>query len=53
MQSSDDMNTSLGELQVPETEIKNLQILTKSDLVFAILYGSLFLWGLILTLLAI
>lgn len=53
MQNDEGAGTSLGELNVPESEIKNLQILTKADLIFAILYGFLFLWGLILTLLAI
>jgi hypothetical protein len=41
------------EIHVAESDIKNLTLLDRSDTIFAVLYGVLFLWGLILTLLAI
>jgi len=41
------------EIQVEESDIRDLKILDRSDLIFAVLYGVLFIWGLILTLLAI
>jgi hypothetical protein len=41
------------ELSVPESETRDLTILSRSDLVFAVLYGVLFLWGLIVTLVAL
>jgi hypothetical protein len=41
------------ELQVPESETRDLTILSRSDRVFAVLYGVLFLWGLIVTLVAL
>jgi hypothetical protein len=41
------------ELRVPETQTRDLTLLDRSDVVFAVLYGSLFLWGLIMTLAAL
>ena len=41
------------EIHVAESDIRDLKILDRSDLIFAVLYGALFVWGLILTLLAI
>ncbi len=40
-------------IHVSEADTKDLKILSRSDIGFAILYGILFLWGLLLTLLAI
>jgi hypothetical protein len=48
MPESDDI-----EIHVEESDIRDLKILDRSDLIFAVLYGVLFIWGLILTLLAI
>ncbi len=41
------------ELRVLESETKDLTLFSRSDLVFALLYGFLFLWGLVLTLISI
>ena len=41
------------EIHVSESDITNLTLLDRSDTIFAVLYGVLFVWGLILTLLAI
>jgi hypothetical protein len=41
------------EIRVSESDIRDLKILDRSDLVFAVLYGVLFIWGLVLTLLSI
>ena len=41
------------EIHVPESDTRDLTLLDKSDLVFAILYSLLFIWGLVLTLISI
>lgn len=41
------------EIRVDESDTRDLRILYRSDIVFALLYGFLFLWGVLLTLLAI
>ncbi len=41
------------ELRVLESDTKGLTLFSRSDLVFALLYGVLFLWGLVLTLISI
>jgi hypothetical protein len=41
------------ELRVLESDTKDLRLFDRSDLVFAVFYGVLFLWGLILTLISI
>jgi hypothetical protein len=41
------------ELRVLESETKDLTLFNRSDLVFAVLYSVLFLWGLIMTLASI
>ena len=41
------------ELRVPEAETRDLTLLDRSDALFAVLYGALFLWGLIVTLAAL
>lgn len=41
------------EIHVAESDIRDLKILDRSDIVFAVLYGVLFIWGLVLTLLSI
>lgn len=41
------------EIHVPESETRDLAILSRSDLFFAVLYGLLFIWGLVMTLLAV
>lgn len=41
------------ELRVLESETRDLTLFDRSDLVFALLYSVLFLWGLILTLISI
>jgi len=53
MQHDGSAKASEGELHVLESDIKDLKILAKSDIFFAVVYGVLFLWGLALTLLAI
>ena len=42
-----------AEIHVPESDIKNLIIFHRSDIVFAVFYGTLFIWGLVLTYLSI
>ncbi len=41
------------EIYVPEAETKDLTLLDRSDIAFAIFYGGLFIWGLVFTLLSI
>lgn len=41
------------EIHVPESDTKDLTLLDRSDIVFAILYGGLFVWGLVFTLISI
>ena len=41
------------EIHVSEADTRDLTILARSDIVFAVLYGILFVWGLVLTLLSI
>jgi hypothetical protein len=41
------------EIRVRESDIRDLTLFDRSDIAFAILYGVLFLWGLILTLISI
>jgi hypothetical protein len=41
------------EIRVPESDTKDLKLYDRSDVIFAILYSILFLWGLILTLIAL
>ncbi len=41
------------EIHVADSDIRDLKMLDRSDLVFAVLYGMLFIWGLVLTLLSI
>jgi hypothetical protein len=50
---SDELRDDDIEIHVAESDIKNLTILDRSDIVFAVLYGVLFVWGLVLTLLSI
>jgi len=41
------------EIHVSDSDIKDLKILDRSDLIFALLYSVLFIWGLVLTLISI
>lgn len=41
------------EIHVPESDTKDLKLLDHSDIVFAVLYGTLFIWGLCFTLISI
>lgn len=41
------------ELRVLDSDTKELTLFDRSDLVFALLYSILFLWGLVLTLISI
>ena len=41
------------EIHVPESDTRDLTLLGRSDLVFAVLYGLLFIWGFVLTLISI
>ena len=41
------------EIRVSEADTKNLTMLSRSDIFFAILYSLLFIWGLVLTLISI
>ncbi len=41
------------EIHVSESDTKGLTLLDRSDIGFAILYGGLFLWGLVFTLISI
>jgi hypothetical protein len=53
MKSSSNKDDERLELRVLESDTKNLHLFDRSDLVFAVFYGVLFLWGLILTLISI
>ena len=53
MKSSSIKDDERLELRVLESDTKNLHLFDRSDLVFAVFYGVLFLWGLILTLISI
>ena len=37
------------EIRVPESDTKDLTLFDRSDIIFAVLYSILFLWGLILS----
>jgi hypothetical protein len=50
---SEDINGEGLEIRVLESDTKNLKLFSRSDFAFAIFYGVLFLWGLILTLISI
>jgi hypothetical protein len=50
---SEENNAEGLEIRVLESDTKNLTLFDRSDIAFAILYGVLFLWGLILTLVSI
>ncbi len=41
------------EIRIEERDYKDLRVLDRSDLAFAVFYGSLLVWGVLLTLLAI
>jgi hypothetical protein len=41
------------EIHVPESDTRDLKLLDRSDILFAFLYGVLFIWGLYFTLIAI
>ena len=41
------------EIRVLESDTHDLTLFDRSDVAFAVLYGVLFLWGLILTLISI
>jgi hypothetical protein len=50
---SRDLGSEAVEIRVDESDLKDLRIIYRSDVVFAIIYGLLFAWGVVLTLLAI
>ncbi len=41
------------EIRVLESDTKDLTLFSRSDLAFAVLYGVLFFWGLVLTLVSL
>jgi hypothetical protein len=41
------------EIQVLQSDSRDLSLFDRSDLFFAVLYGVLFLWGLVLTLISL
>jgi len=41
------------EIHVPESDTRDLNLLEDSDILFAVLYGTLFIWGLCFTLFSI
>jgi len=41
------------EIRVAESDSRNLSLLYRSDILFAILYGALFIWGFCFTLASI
>jgi len=53
MSEESEEKTSGIEIHVPEADTKNLQIISRSDVTFAVIYAVLFVWGLILTLISI
>jgi hypothetical protein len=50
---TEDRGVERLEIRVLESDTKNLSLFDRSDVAFAILYGVLFLWGLILTIISI
>lgn len=46
-------NTERIEIHVPDSDTQDLKLLDRSDVLFAVLYGTLFLWGLCFTLISI
>lgn len=46
-------NAEKIEIYVRESDVKDLMLLDRSDLLFAAIYGVLFLWGLCFTLISI
>jgi hypothetical protein len=43
----------IAEIKISDSDCKDLRILYRSDIVFAVIYGVLFVWGVVLTLLSI
>jgi hypothetical protein len=41
------------EIHVPESDTRELKLLDRSDIIFAVIYGILFFWGLIFTLITL
>jgi len=41
------------EIQVLDSDCRNLTFLDRADVIFAVLYGIFFIWGLVLTLISI
>jgi hypothetical protein len=41
------------ELSVPESDTKDLSIVDNTDMVFALIYAVLLIWGVVLTLISI
>jgi hypothetical protein len=41
------------EIHVPESDTRDLRLLDRSDIFFAVLYGLLFIWGLYFTLISV
>jgi len=50
MQANIKDDTSRIEIHVPDSETRDLKLLDRSDVLFAVLYGTLFIWGLGFTL---
>lgn len=46
-------SSRVEEIEVSDSDCRDLRILDRSDVVFAVIYGVLFLWGVVLTLLSI
>jgi hypothetical protein len=50
MQANIKDDASRVEIHVPESDARDLKLLDRSDILFAVLYGTLFIWGLGFTL---
>jgi hypothetical protein len=53
MPSDNIQKTERIEIHVSESDARDLNLLDRSDILFAALYGALFIWGLYFTLVSI
>jgi hypothetical protein len=53
MSTNSKNNAERIEIHVPESDTRDLKLLDRSDMLFAVLYSTLFIWGLFFTLISI
>lgn len=53
MSAKIDSNSERIEIHVPESDTRDLKLFDRSDILFAVLYGTLIIWGVCFTLVSI